>query len=87
MKKPFINFLAAHPTNTWSRNGQKIEYIVLHYVGAVSTAKNNAEYLHRDSYLGWSAHYFVDEREIWQSVDFNQTDGSSIIITKNELIE
>lgn len=75
MKKPFINFLAAHPTNTWSRNGQKIEYIVLHYVGAVSTAKNNAEYLHRDSNLGWSAHFFTDEISIWQSVDLSLSAG------------
>lgn len=75
MKKPFINFLAAHPTNTWNRNGQKIEYIVLHYVGAVSTAKNNAEYLHRDSNLGWSAHFFTDEISIWQSVDLSLSAG------------
>lgn len=75
MKKPFINFLAAHSTNTWSRNGQKIEYIVLHYVGAVSTAKNNAEYLHRDSNLGWSAHFFTDEISIWQSVDLSLSAG------------
>ena len=75
MKKPFINFLAAHSTNTWSRNGQQIEYIVLHYVGAVSTAKNNAEYLHRDSGLGWSAHFFTDEVSIWQSVPLDESAG------------
>ena len=47
--KPPINVLLAHPTNRWSRNGQAVEYIVLHYVGAVSTAKANAVYLNRDS--------------------------------------
>ena len=75
MTKPTMQFLAAHPTNTWSRNGQRIEYIVLHYVGAVSTAKNNAEYLHRDANLGWSAHFFTDETGVWQSVDLGLSAG------------
>ena len=73
--KPPINVLLAHPTNMWNRYGLPYDYIVLHYVGAVSTAKNNAEYLHRDPHLGWSAHFFVDEHEIWQSVDFNHSAG------------
>ena len=73
--KPEISVLHAHPTNTWSRNGQQIEYIVLHYVGAVSTAKNNAEYLHRDSGLGWPPHIFTDEHSIWQSVDLSLSAG------------
>jgi len=73
--KPTINVLLAHPTNMWNRYGLPYDYIVLHYVGAVSTAKNNAEYLHRDPHLGWSAHFFVDEHEIWQSVDFNHAAG------------
>lgn len=73
--KPPINVLYAQPSNRWSRNGQKIEYIVLHYVGAVSTAKNNAEYLHRDTNLGWSAHFFTDEISIWQSVDLSLSAG------------
>ena len=83
MRPPNITYLAAHPTNTWSRwerrNGRdvlnKIEYIVLHYVGAVSTAKNNAAYLHRDANLGWSAHFFTDEHSIWQSVDLSRSAG------------
>ena len=81
--KPPINVLLAHPTNMWSRwakvNGVStfidFKNIVLHYVGAVSTAKNNADYLHRDANLGWSAHFFVDEHEIWQSVDFDHAAG------------
>lgn len=48
-----------------------IKYLVFHYVGANSTAKNNADYFcsaNRDA----SAHYFVDDNEIWQVVeDFN----------------
>lgn len=73
--KPPVNVLIAQPTNRWSRNGQKIEYIVLHYVGAVSTARNNAEYLHRDANLGWSAHFFTDETSIWQSVPLTESAG------------
>lgn len=75
IQKPPINALLAHPTNRWSRNGQAVEYIVLHYVGAVSTAKDNAVYLNRDSNLGWSAHYFTDEVSIWQSVPLDESAG------------
>ena len=49
-------------------NGRGIKYIVIHYVGAVSTAKNNALYYAKNK-VQTSAHYFVDENEIWQSVD------------------
>lgn len=49
-------------------NSRKIKYIVIHYVGAVSTAKNNVDYLYNID-RGKSAHYFVDEKEIWQCVD------------------
>jgi N-acetylmuramoyl-L-alanine amidase CwlA len=81
--KPPINVLLAHPSNTWSRwvkiNDQSVfldfENIVLHYVGAVSTAKNNAVYLNREPNLGWSAHFFVDEHEIWQSVSLDRAAG------------
>lgn len=48
------------------------KYIVIHYVGAVSTAKNNANYFY-NAYRGASAHYFVDENEIWQVVEDNDT--------------
>lgn len=44
------------------------KYIVIHYVGEVSTAKNNVDYYASKS-LNASAHYFVDENEIWQSVE------------------
>lgn len=43
------------------------KYIVIHYVGAVSTAKANAEYFYSVNRQA-SAHYFVDENEIWQVV-------------------
>lgn len=81
--KPPINTLIALPTNRWSRwetiNGvsvlNKVEYIVLHYVGAVSSAKANAVYLNRDGNLGWSAHFFTDEHSIWQSVPLDESAG------------
>lgn len=49
-------------------NNRKIEYIVIHYVGEVSTAEANANYFYKTD-RGASAHYFVDEKEIWQVVE------------------
>ena len=52
--------------NQSSRNGASIRYIVIHYVGAISSAKNNCIYFcggDRDA----SAHFFVDS-EIWQCI-------------------
>lgn len=46
---------------------RSIKYIVIHYVGAVSTAKNNSDYF-RSVYRGASAHYFVDENDIYRVV-------------------
>lgn len=43
-------------------------YIVIHYVGAVSTAANNASYFYSVNRSA-SASYFVDENEIWQVVE------------------
>jgi len=73
--KPPINVLLAQPSNMWPRYDTQFEFIVLHYVGAVSTAKANAVYLNREPNLGWSAHFFVDETSIWQSVDFGHAAG------------
>lgn len=53
--------------NYTNSNNRKIEYIVIHYVGAVSSALNNAKYF-KSTYRGASAHYFVDEKEIYQVV-------------------
>ena len=46
----------------------RIKYIVVHYVGAVGTAKNNVDYF-ASRYVGASAHYFVDENSIWRCVN------------------
>ena len=43
------------------------KYIVIHYVGSVSSAKANADYFYSVNRQA-SAHYFVDENEIYQVV-------------------
>lgn len=53
--------------NKKETNGRNIQGIVIHTVGAVSSAKNNVDY-YASKYLGASAHYFCDQKEIWQSV-------------------
>lgn len=55
-----------------NRSKSQIKWIILHYVGAVSTAKNNADYFY-STFRGASAHYFVDEKEIWQVVEDNDS--------------
>lgn len=54
--------------NRTVRTNKKNEWLVIHYVGAVSTAENNAKYFEKE-YRGASAHYFVDENSIWQVVE------------------
>lgn len=49
-------------------NRSSIPYLAIHYVGAVSTAKNNCVYFY-STYRGASAHYFVDDNSIWQCVE------------------
>ena len=56
------------PYNFSTVTNKQNKYIVIHYVGAVSTAKNNVDY-YASGRLQASAHYFVDENEIWQSVE------------------
>lgn len=45
-------------------------YLVIHYVGAESSAAANANYFYNVD-RGASAHYFVDETSIWQVVEDN----------------
>lgn len=54
--------------NRTVRNDKKNEWLVIHYVGAESTAENNAKYF-SSAYRGASAHYFVDDTSIWQCVE------------------
>ena len=53
--------------NHYDMNNRKIKYIVIHWVGAASSAKNNVDYFYSADRSA-SAHYFVDDKEIWQSV-------------------
>lgn len=57
--------------NYWEDDGNGREkqnkFIVIHYVGAVSTAKNNSDYF-KNEYRGASANYFVDENDIYRVV-------------------
>ena len=73
--KPAILVMPAHPTNTWDRLGTAFEFIVLHYVGAVSTARNNGSYYGNTPNIGASAHFFVDEHEIVSSVPLTMSAG------------
>lgn len=63
---PKINKKISRYNHTVYKN-RSIRYIVIHWVGAVSTAKNNADFFARAN-RNASAHYFVDKDEIWQSV-------------------
>lgn len=58
----------AHPSNYTEQHGRKIKYIVIHYTGNDGdTAANNCNYF-AGAGRGASAHYFVDESEIYRSV-------------------
>ena len=48
------------------------KYIVIHYVGAVSSALNNAKYFY-NTYRGASANYFVDDKDIYRVVRDSDT--------------
>ena len=56
------------PYNYTPQTNKRNTWIVIHYVGAVSSAKNNADYFYTAK-RGASAHYFVDDNEIWQVVE------------------
>lgn len=56
--------------NHTSGRNASIKYIVIHDVGQNnSTAKNNADYFGRNENQQASAHYFVDEKSIYQVVE------------------
>ena len=65
-----IQFLEANPANfnPSIRPISSIKYIVVHYTGNKGdTAENNARYFH-EAKISSSAHYFVSDETIWQSV-------------------
>lgn len=60
------------PYNFTKMSGKQNLYIVIHYCGAVGTAKNNVDYFASQK-LSASATYFVDKKSIWQCVeDYNK---------------
>lgn len=61
--------LLCHPGNRGgARNPDDIRYLVYHYTGNDGDrAVNNAKY-YQSTVVGASAHYFVDDEEIYQSV-------------------
>lgn len=69
VKKPKINeYLSEY--NQQSRNGSVQRYITIHYVGAISSAKNNCIYFAGGN-RNASAHFFVD-KHIWQSIPLSK---------------
>ena len=61
--------LKCHRGNYDDCSKRSISHIVMHYTGnAQDTAKGNANYFH-NSVPETSAHYFVDDNSIYQSVD------------------
>ena len=63
-----MTFKQAHTGNYQKGRTQPIEYIVVHYTAnSGDTAQNNLDYFARTK-TGTSAHYFVDENEVCQSV-------------------
>lgn len=64
-----ISFKQCNATNYRKGRTGAVQYIVIHYTANNGdTAKNNATYFANNANLYASAHYFVDENEIWQSV-------------------
>ena len=66
-----IKTKCCNPANYGGTRGScQIEYIVIHYTSNLGdTAKNNADYFAREALKNpASAHYFVDESEVWNSV-------------------
>lgn len=62
-KKPTIKYMYTSVNRTVYSNKDN-DFEVIHYVGAVSTAKANALYF-KSKYRGASANFFVDDNEIW----------------------
>ena len=64
-----MEFVSCNTANYRAGRTQPVRYIVLHYTaGNGDTAKNNCDYYHRVGGLQASAHYFVDEHGVMQSV-------------------
>lgn len=64
-----IELIRCNSINHGGLRGRNVSYIVVHYTGvAGDTARNNCKYFARADTGKTSAHYFVDEKEVLQSV-------------------
>ena len=64
-----MEFIACNTDNYRAGRTQPVRYIVMHYTANNGdTARNNCDYYHRVGGLQASAHYFVDEYGVMQSV-------------------
>ena len=69
-----MDFKQAHKSNYCTGRTSDIKYIVIHYTANNGdTAKNNIDYYAREENLKASAHFYVDENEVWQSVKEGDT--------------
>lgn len=69
-----MEFIACNTDNYSTGRTQPVQYIVMHYTANNGdTAKNNCDYYHRVGGLQASAHYFVDEHSVMQSVHEDDT--------------
>lgn len=69
-----MNFMQAAAGNYRKGRTSNIKYIVIHYTANNGdTAFGNAKYFHKNKNLQASAHYFVDENEVWQAVKEGDT--------------
>ncbi|MGM9550713.1 MAG: N-acetylmuramoyl-L-alanine amidase [Clostridia bacterium] len=76
--------------NCTVKEGRNISYVVMHYTGnSKDKAVNNAKYFKNNS-LSSSAHYFVDDESIYQSVEIKNkawhagTNGTYYSLARNE---
>lgn len=69
-----MEFIACNAANYHAGRTQPVRYIVMHYTANNGdTARNNCDYYHRVGGLQASAHYFVDEYGVMQSVHEDDT--------------
>ena len=69
-----MNFVQCNAENYRAGRTRPVQYIVMHYTANNGdTAKNNCDYYHRVGGLQASAHYFVDEHGVMQSVHEDYT--------------
>ena len=67
---PIIKYITTR--NRTISSSKKNRYLIIHYVGAVSSALSNAKYFY-NTYRGASANYFVDDISIYQVVEDKDT--------------